>query len=187
MYCSRTRLIDDEGREAGFSPLFTRPTSFRNALVQNIAGGNTMVFNEPARQLLIKAGADVDVLAHDWWLYMLTTAVGGRVIYDPHPTVRYRIHGENLIGSNIGWYNRCLRLVLLLRGRFRQWTDRNVAALARIVPFMTAENREIFELFCRSRSEPLLRRALGIIRCGVYRQTALGNLGLLLAALTRRI
>ena len=187
MYCSRTRLIDDEGRDAGFSPLFKRPTSFRNALVQNIAGGNTMVFNEEARQLLIKGGADVDVLAHDWWLYMLTTAAGGCVIYDPHPAVRYRIHGKNLIGSNLGWHSRRLRAVLLMRGRFRQWTDRNIAALARIVSAMTADNRKIFELFCRSRNESLIGRMLGILRCRVYRQTAMGNLGLIIATLTRRL
>jgi glycosyltransferase involved in cell wall biosynthesis len=187
MYCSRTRLIDADGRDEGFSPLFNRPTGFSNALVQNIAGGNTMVFNETARRLLVQSGPDVQVPAHDWLLYLLITAAGGRVIYDPYPTVRYRIHRENLIGSNMGWHNRGLRAMLLLRGRFRQWTDQNIAALARILPRMPAENRRIFELFRRARGEWLIRRTIDIIRCGVYRQTWMGNLGLVVAVLTRRL
>ena len=49
VYCSRTRLIDENGREYGFSPLFRRKPDFKNALVQSIAGGNTMVFNRAAK------------------------------------------------------------------------------------------------------------------------------------------
>ena len=35
LYCSRTRLIDADNRDIGFSPLFSSPTSFLNALVQS--------------------------------------------------------------------------------------------------------------------------------------------------------
>ena len=44
LYCSRTINIDEKGNKIGISPLCKR-ASFRNALVQNMAGGNTMVFN----------------------------------------------------------------------------------------------------------------------------------------------
>ena len=77
LYGARTLLIDPEGAYLGRSPLFCRPPTFRNALVQNIAGGNTMVFNEAARRLLMAAGSAVQVPSHDWWLYLLTTAGGG--------------------------------------------------------------------------------------------------------------
>ena len=102
VYGSRTSLIDPDGRKVALSPLFRRPPSFANALVQNIAGGNTMVFNEAARQLFIKAGGVVDVPSHDWWLYLLTTASGGLVHYDPYCSVQYRRHERNLVGWNIG-------------------------------------------------------------------------------------
>src|SRR6266478_10074439 len=68
LYGSRTRLIDEAGNEIGFSPLFHRKPEFRSALVQSIAGGNTMVFNQKARKLVVFCGADVDVPSHDWWL-----------------------------------------------------------------------------------------------------------------------
>ena len=41
-------------------------------------------------------------IAHDWWIYLLVSGAGGTVIYDPEPTVRYRQHGGNLIGGNLG-------------------------------------------------------------------------------------
>ena len=65
LYCTRTELIDGAGQPIGFSPLFTRPPAFANALMQNVAGGNTMVMNNAARDLLVEAGADIDVVAHD--------------------------------------------------------------------------------------------------------------------------
>ncbi len=52
LYCSRTMLVDAAGKEMGLSELHARPPCFANALVQNIAGGNTMVFNNAARNLL---------------------------------------------------------------------------------------------------------------------------------------
>ena len=45
LYCSRTILIDESGHYIGLSPLFEKPPSFANALVQNVGGGNTMVMN----------------------------------------------------------------------------------------------------------------------------------------------
>jgi len=187
LYGSRTRLIDEAGNEIGFSPLFRKKPEFRSALVQSIAGGNTMVFNQKARELVAFCGADVDVPSHDWWLYQATSACGGWVHYDPYPSVRYRQHAHNLIGSNMGWTARIRRLRMLRQGRFRQWEDRNVAALARLRPRMSAEHRRIFDLFCRARRERLWRRATTFAQTGVYRQTTLGNLGLVAAVVLNKI
>jgi glycosyltransferase involved in cell wall biosynthesis len=187
LYGSRTRLIDEAGNEIGFSPLFHRKPEFRGALVQSIAGGNTMVFNQKVRELVVFCGAEVDVASHDWWLYQVTSACGGRVHYDAHPSVRYRQHDYNIIGANAGWTARMRRLHLLHQGRFRHWEDLNVAALTRFRPRMSPENRRLFDLFRRARHEPLLRRATIFAQTGVYRQTMLGNLGLVAAVLLNKI
>ena len=78
LYCARTRLVDEQGATLGLSPLFTQKPDFRNALVQNIGGGNTMLFNSAARRILMAAGPNLDVVAHDWWTYLAVTAAGGR-------------------------------------------------------------------------------------------------------------
>ena len=116
LYGTRTQLVDAAGQPLGLSPLFTRPPSFQNALVQSIAGGNTMLFNAAARNILMKVGANINALAHDWWIYIVVTACGGRVHYDPWPSVRYRQHSRNQYGTNLGFSARWLRMRLLLGG-----------------------------------------------------------------------
>jgi glycosyltransferase involved in cell wall biosynthesis len=187
LYGSRTRLIDENGNEIGFSPLFRKKPDFECALVQSIMGGNTIVFNQRLRELVAFCGADLDVPSHDWWLYQVASACGGDVHYDAYPSVRYRQHGENVIGSNMGWAARVRRIHMLRKGRLRYWTDLNVVALARLRPRMTAENQQVFDLFRKARHQPLLERARMFIETGVHRQTLLGNLGLAAAVVLNKI
>jgi glycosyltransferase involved in cell wall biosynthesis len=187
IYCSRTRLIDESGSEIGLSTYYRRTPHFRNALAQSLAGGNTMVLNKKMRWLLTQAGPDVKVPSHDWWLYLTITAVGGKILYDNYPTVSYRMHGRNVIGSNESALAKVFRARLLWQGQYRSWAEMNVAALERIENLITEENKKTFDQFRHSRKLSLVPRVRGLIRSGIYRQTLLGDLGLLVAAITRRI
>lgn len=187
LYCARTRLVDAEGREIGLSPLFTREPGFGNALVQNIGGGNTMLFNVAARNLLRMAGPDVQAVAHDWWAYILVSGCGGRVHYDAYPAIRYRQHGGNLIGRNSGWRARLMRVSMLFKGRFRGWNERNLDALSSVNCPLTQESRTLVARFAELRRESALPALVGLRKSGIYRQTLLGNLGLAAAALLRKL
>jgi glycosyltransferase involved in cell wall biosynthesis len=187
VYGSRTRLIDDSGHEYGLSPLFQRKPEFRNALVQNIAGGNTMVLNAAAREHLMAGGVAHNLPGHDWWTYLVTTAVGGHVHYDPTPLVKYRVHPGNIMGSNTGLINHTRRLNMVARGRFRQWIDLNIAALKPLRGRMTLENQALFDLFCQARDRSFFGRQIGLLKTGIYRQTPLGNVGLVIASLLKKL
>jgi hypothetical protein len=187
LYCTRTELIDEAGQSIGYSPLFTRPPAFGNALMQNVAGGNTMVMNNTARALLLEAGSDIDVIAHDWWVYIVISACGGTVYYDAEPSLRYRQHGGNLIGANAGLGARLLRIRMLFQGHLKTWTNQHIHALRPLMPKLTPANRRIYDRFVLARQRSLLPRIIGIARSGVYRQTHMGNLGLLAAAVSNRI
>jgi len=188
LYCSRTGLVDEDGRELGMSPLFSRRPAFGNALVQSLAGGNTMVFNEAARDLLVAAGADVDVPVHDWWLYLLVTGCGGVVHYDGSPSLAYRQHDRNVIGCGQGWRARVERLNrVFVGGVHRRWSDMNLAALDRVRGRLTAESLGRLERFASSRVRGPVGRLLGVYRAGLYRQTWQGNVALFFAALLGRI
>ncbi|MGE8634555.1 MAG: glycosyltransferase family 2 protein, partial [Achromobacter piechaudii] len=171
LYCTRTELVDGAGQPIGFSPLFTRPPAFANALMQNVAGGNTMVMNNAARDLLLEAGADIDVVAHDWWIYIVVSACGGRVYYDSEPSLRYRQHGDNLIGANAGLSARLLRIKMLFEGHLKMWTNQHIQALSPLLPKLTPANLVIYNRFISARQRSLLPRVVGIKRSGVYRQT----------------
>ena len=99
VYCGRTRYVTDQLQPCGMSPLFVFPRTFRNALVQSIAGGNTMVFNQSAKLLIEKAGP-LEVASHDWWVYQLITGADGEVYYDQVPQLLYRQHANALVGGN---------------------------------------------------------------------------------------
>jgi glycosyltransferase involved in cell wall biosynthesis len=187
LYCSRTRLVDKQNQHIGFSPLFKKAPSFANALMQNVGGGNTMVMNDTARKLLSEAGEDVDVITHDWWVYILVSGCGGKVFYDAYPSIRYRQHGNNLVGMNSSWPARLIRIRKLLQGHYRVWNDRNIAALHRITHKLTPENRVILDQFAVARNRSLIPRLIGLWKLGIYRQTVLGNLGLIVAAFLKKL
>jgi len=187
LYCGRTELMSIAAGSYSFSPLFTRPPTFRNALVQSLGGGNTMVFNRATKKLLEFVGT-IDVVLHDWWLYQLVSAADGRVHYDPQPMLKYRQHPDNLIGSNLGWRAGLVRLRMMLHGRFRDWNATNIAALRRLPDqLIRPGNREVLELFAKARSASFLKRLYYLRQSGVYRQTLLGNIGLFAAAILKRI
>lgn len=187
LYCSRTRIVSSDGRTIGLSPLFSRPPDFRNALVQNIAGGNTMVMNRAAWRLVRDTAHRASFVSHDWWCYLIVTGAGGVVYYSSEPKVSYRQHDGNLVGENSSWRARLSRIKHLMRGRFREWNSRNLSALKACCDVLTPSANEAIALFTEARSAGLLRRLQALRRSGVYRQTLLGEIGLLVACITRRL
>lgn len=187
LYGSRSELVDEEGRHLGFSRMFTRPSSFANALVQNMVSGNTMVLNAEAMRLIRRVGTDVQVSAHDWWAYLLVTGCGGVMIYDRYPTIRYRQHGRNLYGGNISLAARWHRVKRLLAGDFRDWNAKNLAALGSCRHLLTEDSRRRVALFEQARQGWAAKRLFYLARSRVYRQTWDGQLGLVVAAMTKRI
>jgi glycosyltransferase involved in cell wall biosynthesis len=186
VYCGRTLLVGEDGEPRGSSPLFARKPSFRNAVLQSIGGGNTMVFNRAARDLLAKA-PHANPVSHDWWTYQVVTAVGGSCHYDPVPAVAYRQHRGNAMGANVGWMARFLRARMVVQGRFSEWTSQNLEALQSIEPLMTDESRAILKDVEGMRTASLMSRIRHFFRSGVYRQTIYGSIGLMGAVMFRRI
>ena len=186
LYCTRTTLVDVNAQYIGLSPLFKKPPSFKNAIVQSIAGGNTMVFNNAAHSVICKAGAKVDIVSHDWWVYQLISGAGGNVIYDPSPSLLYRQHSNNLIGSNIGMMARFKRIGMLIHGRFRSWNNQNIVAL-KGAKLLSNENDLLVKKFESLRTMNILSRIVLFIRCGFYRQTFLGNIGLIVGVILNKV
>lgn len=183
LYCGPTIVTDARLRTIGRSPHFKAPPSFRNALVQNIAGGNTMVANRAALQILKQAAEYLGPIpAHDWWTYQVMSAAGGTIILDSEPMVKYRQHGHNNIGSNRGLRAKLRRLDGMLRGDLARWSEQNTNALAAIPKLMTPKNRDLLYDFMELRELDLRPRLRAIRRLGLKRQTRAGQAGLWAAA-----
>lgn len=187
LYGGRSIAVDADDRVQGESPRFTKPPSFRNALVQNIMGGNTMVLNRAAAQL-VAAAADSDVSWHDWLTYQLVSGSGGVIEYETRPFLHYRQHGRNVMGSNRRWRARWQRLMVMFRGDFGDWNRRNVAALVLHMHAFTPEARARLAAFSRARTEPTpWSRLAWLRRSGAFRQKPSEQLMLWLACALGRM
>ena len=186
LYCGRTTYVDKRLKKIGFSPLFVFPCSFRNALVQSIAGGNTMVFNHTTKLLLERVGL-IAHASHDWWFYQIVTGSGGDVFYDQNPQVLYRQHSQSLVGGNTSPLGKLRRLKFILDGRFKGWSDLSINALNRAKPLLTRSNIEVLEIFQKMRSGSLKDRLRLLEVAGLYRQTWKGTITLILAAIANRV
>lgn len=187
LYCGRTQVVDATGEIIGLSPLFKKRPSFENALMQNLAGGNTMLINQAACSLLNETPSDTPLVCHDWWAYLLVTGCGGNVYYDPAPTLDYRQHTQNVIGANTSIKSRMSRLKSMFEGSFGEWNTKNITALSAFSSRLTPHNAVNLMRFEQARTAPLTTRIKLMVASRFYRQTLLGNLGLALAVLIKRI
>ena len=178
LYCSRTEIVDENLKSMGFSSRITLSPSFENALVQSIAGGNTMVFNRTAKELLKDFGGVLPVPSHDWWLYLVITSVEGIVIYDPVPSIFYRQHGENTVGSNQSFLALLSRLTKFLFGQYKKYNDENMRYLSKKVMLITKGNQKKLRDFISARNNLGVKGIKYLRRSGAKRNGLLFNLAL---------
>lgn len=171
LFSGAAQIIDESGHLLTLFDTRPRTPSFWNALVECIAGGNTMGLNREALRLVRRIGVKIDIPFHDWWLYHLITGVGGRVVYDQVPLLLYRQHDDSYRGANQGWKSRVKRLREFTSGDYRQWVRRNLAALKAIEAELTPEARAAI-LGLQSRGSLRWLRG-GTDRARVYRQKPL--------------
>lgn len=179
MYCGRTQLVDASLSPQGLSKVPRRPLGFGNALLQNVASGNTMVLNTSLLRLLKQIDPAHSVW-HDWSAYQAATGCGGVVHYDPMPCLLYRQHHANVIGATEGFLARLKRLRLILHGRYKQWGDQTEAAMADIGHHLSPAAMKQLEVFRQMRRCPDgLQRLRAGWSSGLWRQSPSGQAGLL--------
>jgi len=185
-YSSRTIYVDENLKFIGYSPLFVFPRTFRNALIQSIAGGNTMVFNQATKNLLQKMGV-VPTVAHDWWLYQIVTGSGGTFFYDKVPLILYRQHRSSIVGSNQSLSANFTRFIKVLNGSYKLWIDKNISCLRKNEIYLISANIEILNIFEIMRKASLKDRFRLLEVCGLYRQTWKGSLAFFMFILFNKV
>lgn len=93
LYFSNLDFYDGEMKYLATAPK-EKSYSFRNALVECITQGMTMVINKKARDTIIENIPNV-CLGHDWWTYMICSGLG-KIIYDDVSLVKYRRHNKSV-------------------------------------------------------------------------------------------
>jgi glycosyltransferase involved in cell wall biosynthesis len=119
LYCSRVMCVDRSLRPLGPAPI-KRDGRFAHLLFENIAFGATVVMNAAARDRVRSRPPASGAIMHDWWCALVVSAFGS-VIYDEHPGLLYRQHGDNQIGqsaSRLGEWVRLARVFARAPRRF---------------------------------------------------------------------
>jgi glycosyltransferase involved in cell wall biosynthesis len=186
LYCGRTAYVHDDLKVFLYSPKYFFPKTFRNALVQCIAGGNTMVFNQATKNMLEQIGL-VPTPSHDWWLYQIVTGANGYIFYDSTPYIYYRQHPRALVGGNTNILGKIKRILKIINGEFITYSDKNIEALEMGRKFISPENYEILKLFKIMRNANIKDRFRLLEICGLYRQTWRGTISLIFAAIFKKI
>ena len=156
-----------------------KPATFRNALVQNIMRGNSIVLNANGatlvRSTVDAALAGQSVKFHDWWTYLVITGAGGQIVLDPQPGLFYRQHARNVFGANVGIGGALSRAKLILSGQFSAWLSGNAAALAKIPEVLTVNASADLETFGSIRKTSGLQAVRAFWRSGIGHQRPAGN------------
>ncbi|MEL6690814.1 MAG: glycosyltransferase [Pseudomonadota bacterium] len=176
LYAARVTFWD--GSETRNEPAWPRAPSFQNALIENVARGNTIVMNPEAAALMREVAGRVGrVFAHDWLCYLVISGAGGQVICDPgEPVLKYRQHGAAEIGAGTGLRAQVSRKGAVLRGAFKERLDDNIAALEACADVLTPANREILGRFAKARRAGWAG-VPALARLGLYRQRPQGTIG----------
>lgn len=184
LYCSRVTICDQSLRPLRQSPLPTRPLSFRNAIIHNVAYGHTIVANKPATQLLQTAAARTDnIVMHDWWAYMLISGAGGKVLFDDQSHVLYRQHDSNTVGSNGLLSEFTRRLQRLSIQQNAHWMTTNLTSMTIVYDLLTSENQRLLDRLINAHAGGRIAYSNACLSEGLYRQGFLGRSAPVIAAL----
>lgn len=78
------------------------PTDLYSAVLNPGYLGCTMVFNSQLVSVIQEHEFPHDLYIHDAFIARVCVAVGGKIKYDPEVYIKYRQHGNNVIGSTVG-------------------------------------------------------------------------------------
>jgi glycosyltransferase involved in cell wall biosynthesis len=169
IYSARQVLVDATLKPLAVSAALVRAPRFPAALTQNLATGCTVAMNAAAARLVAGSQAPGGC-QHDWWAYLLVSAVGGVFLFDDEPVLLYRQHGGNAVGAQSSFLRR--GWAALKRGprAFMGLMRQNVAALDAQRHLLTPEARaQLDQIQTALRGGPLERWAV-LRRCGLRRQ-----------------
>jgi glycosyltransferase involved in cell wall biosynthesis len=177
MYCSCYKAIDDNGNFLWQSRPPEKEISLKNAIVQNVTTGCTMVINGSLLTALKINQVDTkNLIMHDWWIYLVSTCFG-QVVYDWEPSMLYRQHGGNVVGAKNGfalWLGRFKRFFLHRKKNSRIAQAREF--FERYKSDLSTDDAHLISAFIDYRQTGLLNRIRYAIETPLYMQKKVDNL-----------
>jgi hypothetical protein len=168
-FCARA-LVDAHLTPLGQVRPPRRKPGFPAALTQNLASGCCIMLNRAAAKL-IDATEPPEETWHDWWSYIVVSAMGGTVIAGHTPDILYRQHGQNLIGEQCGFWHRAAYALLRGPAPFMTLFWGQVTALGTAPIPLPDKTRAALAIIQRGQHGGLFARLKALRLPGLSRQT----------------
>lgn len=175
LYASVTNIVDVNNQFLRYSTIRRTP-SFAHSLVENISGGNTMVFNRALWELFIGLPDHLDLISHDWTVYQLVAGAGGIVHYDTTPSINYRQHDDNKLGTKFSFKGKVDRLFRFLNLTYKREIDININVLLTQVKHFAPSNQVLLKRFQAFRQGGIVQRLRYILNAEFIRTSMIENL-----------
>ena len=189
LFCTSSILIDENKKKIGRSLVFNRKPSFANSILQNIASGNTMFFNNKLKDVFLKQ-INIDILSkiysHDWLLYQIATLFDGKVVYDDYPSVFYRQHRNNLIGYKKDLKTYLLKINSLFKNEYYNLHQKHYEILLQVAKKNKIKNEDLIN-FKKIRSGFILNRLYYFAKSNIRKLTLIQNLFLFISIIFKKI
>ena len=146
----------------------------RQLALQNVANGNTILFNAALRNLArpIPQGA----FMHDAWI-MLVASVFGRIACVREPALLYRQHERNVLGGAKVDGRYFLHRAWQGRDVLRERLYANIRQVEAFVERYGDAAPKCFHALVGLQRKPYLMRVFILIRYGIFKQGLLRNIG----------
>lgn len=172
IYSSSFTPVNHKLEEIKFKRPLIKP-SFYNSVVENIATGCTIVFSKEMKDKV--KGKDIaGASIHDWWFYIVATALGD-MFYDSEPSLFYRQHEGNSIGSKDGFIKKWKSRIK----RFSSWRKEIFKHLELLTFYYEKELDEekvsLLNEFLNYKKLSFLKRIRYLKGMKIYRQNKVDN------------
>jgi hypothetical protein len=149
---------------------FTK-NDLKDQLVQNTVTGCTVMYNRAAAEL-IREIPEYTVM-HDWWLMLVTCAFGHAEVLD-EPTILYRQHGDNSVGTrdmrSAGFMLRFFMKGDIIKKALNETYHQAEALLHMYGEKMPADKRKLTARYAAIGKQKKFARIIHILRLGTWKQ-----------------
>jgi glycosyltransferase involved in cell wall biosynthesis len=98
IYCGALTILDDKTGIKIVRSHKRSSLSLSSACIQNTVTGNTLVLDKQSMLQIKSLPQPRLAIMHDWWIFIVLSALDARMVYDPTPYISYRQHQSNAIG-----------------------------------------------------------------------------------------
>lgn len=100
MYFSNAKLVGEQRNTLGRTVYRDKINlDFYSLVISGGILGCTIIFNNYLWRRICETGVPDNVAMHDWYTSIICRCFNGEIIYDEEPTMEYRQHGNNVVGS----------------------------------------------------------------------------------------